>query len=800
MFSFDLNLILWPALGAFSFLCVFSGLWLLLKSIRNKGDITRALNIGLLAVTLPYYQDEKKEDKRSSKEIIGVMEQVFASFVNMREKGLNKFLYSEPYIVLEIGTPKGTQEAVFYFGAPKRYLEIAKKVVYGFYPSAQVQEIKDYNIFEEGGATAGSYVSLKNNHFLPIKTYQSLDSDPLIEIVNTLTKLEEKSEGGSFQLILRPAQSGWNKKARKILEEMERGKTFDQAKEIAFRHPLLDALMRSGKQEPPTTATPAPVVSLSTRKRAEAVQGKISKSGFECNLRLLASASTIEQAEQILSQMESAFSQFESPELNGFKINRLTKSALRRLIYNFSFRIFNSDQKILLNAEELTSVFHFSVSGSRMPRLKALKAKDAPPPPGLPTEGIILGKNVYRGVETIVRMSPDDRRRHLYVVGQTGTGKSYFLRQLAAQDMATGQGIAFFDPHGEEIENLLGLVPKERTEDVIVFDPGDLERPLGLNMLEYNPQYPEQKTFIVNEMINIFDRLYDLKQTGGPMFEQYMRNALLLLMDDPREQATLMDVPRVFADPDYRAKLLSKCQNGVTRDFWEKEAEKAGGEAALQNITPYVTSKFNTFVANDYMRPIISQPKSAFNFREVMDSGKILLVNLSKGRLGDINSNLLGMILVGKLTMAALSRVDIAGEQRRDFFLYIDEFQSVTTDSISTILSEARKYRLNLTVGHQYIKQLQEKIRDAVFGNVGSICAFRVGSEDAEFLAKQFEPVFTAADLMSVDNRKAYVKLLINGMTALPFNLEALSGKESDLEYGQKVKELSRLKYGKLSL
>ncbi len=756
--------------------------------------------MGLLSVALPYYQDEKKDDKRTGKEIIGVMEQVFTSFVNMREKGLSKFLYSEPYIVLEIGTPKGSQEAVFYFGAPRRYLEIAKKVVYGFYPNAQVQEVKDYNIFEENGATAGSYVSLKNNYFLPIKTYQDLGSDPLAEIVSTLTKLEEKKEGGAFQLIMRPAKSGWNKKARKILEEMERGKTFDQAKTIAFRHPLWDTLVRGGKQQPQAAPELAPVVSLSARKIAEAVQGKISKAGFECNLRLLASASTIEQAEQILSQMESAFSQFESPELNGFRTNRLTRGALKKSIYFFSFRIFNPDQKILLNTEELSSIFHFSVSGSRMPRLKALKAKDAPPPSGLPTEGIILGKNVYRGVETTVRMSLDDRRRHLYVVGQTGTGKSYFLRQLATQDMEAGHGMAFFDPHGEEIENLLGLVPQERIEDVIVFDPSDLERPLGLNMLEYNPKYPEQKTFIVNEMINIFDKLYDLKQTGGPMFEQYMRNALLLLMDDPQEQATLMDVPKIFADPDYRARLLAKCRNEVTRDFWEKEAEKAGGEAALQNITPYVTSKFNTFVANDYMRPIISQPKSAFNFREVMDSGKILLVNLSKGRLGDINSSLLGMILVGKLTMAALSRVDVAGEQRRDFFLYIDEFQNVTTDSISTILSEARKYRLDLTVGHQYIKQLQEKIRDAVFGNVGSICAFRVGAEDAEFLAKQFEPVFTAADLIGIDNRKAYVKLLMSGMTALPFNLETLPGKESNLEYGQKIKELSRLKYGKLNL
>jgi len=272
---------------------------------------------------------------------------------------------------------------------------------------------------------------------------------------------------------------------------------------------------------------------------------------------------------------------------------------------------------------------------------------------------------------------------------------------------------------------------------------------------------------------------------------------LLLLMDDPDEQATLMDVPRVFADSEYRRRLLDKCRNQVTRDFWQKEAEKAGGEAALQNVTPYITSKFNTFVANDYMRPIISQAKSAFNFRQVMDEGKILLVNLSKGRLGDINSNLLGMIVVGKLTMGALSRVDQGQAARRDFFLYIDEFQNVTTDSISVILSEARKYRLNLIIAHQYIKQLAEKVRDAVFGNVGSLCAFRVGAEDAEALEKQLAPVFSASDLMELDNRCAYLKLLIDGRTSRPFNILTLDAQPGDPAVAQKVKEFSAQKYGR---
>jgi hypothetical protein len=319
-------------------------------------------------------------------------------------------------------------------------------------------------------------------------------------------------------------------------------------------------------------------------------------------------------------------------------------------------------------------------------------------------------------------------------------------------------------------------------------------------MLEYDFSKPEQKTFIVNEMLNIFHKLYgDVPESMGPMFEQYMRNTLLLLMEDmPNEEATLVEVPRIFTDDEYRERKLLRINNPVVIDFWEKEAVKVSGEMSIQNMTPYITSKFNTFIANDYMRPIIGQAKSAFNFRKIMDEGKILLVNLSKGKIGDINAGLLGMIFTGKILMAALSRVDTPQQERKDFNLYIDEFQNFSTDSISTILSEARKYKLTLTIAHQFIAQLTEKIRDSVFGNVGSQIVFRVGIQDAEFLVKQFEPVFDTNDLTNIDNLNAYVKILINGQTSKPFNIKILTtswqkGKE---EMIQSLKQYSRLKYG----
>jgi hypothetical protein len=368
---------------------------------------------------------------------------------------------------------------------------------------------------------------------------------------------------------------------------------------------------------------------------------------------------------------------------------------------------------------------------------------------------------------------------------------------MAKQDAREGRGFCFIDPHGDAIEDILTAIPKERAEDVIVFDPSDVERPFGLNMLEYDETRPEQKTFVINEVLGIFDQLYDLKATGGPMFEQYMRNAMLLIMDDPASGSTLMEISKVLADEDFRRMKISRCKNQIVVDFWTKEAEKAGGEAALANMVPYITSKLTTFISNDMMRPIIAQQHSTIDMREIMDSKKILLINLSKGKIGEINARLLGMVMVGKILMAGLSRVDTPEEQRVDFYLYLDEFQNVTTNSIAQILSEARKYKLVLILAHQFIAQLKEEISKAVFGNVGSMVAFRVGPEDAEFLEKQFAPVFSANDLVNVDNYNCFARVLVNNVLTKPFNMATYPPTKGNQEVANAIKELSRLKYGR---
>jgi hypothetical protein len=586
-----------------------------LAARKRRGQVTRALNMSLFLITLPKkFKKEEGEVSKSEKEVIAVMEQFYSSLSNIKETK-DTFIYGQPHLVFEIATPQVGEEIAFYMAVPRKYEAVIEKQIHGFYPEASVERVEDYNIFNPQGAVAGAYLKLAKAYALPFKTYQNLETDPLNEITNTLSKLEEKGEGASIQIIIKPILSKtWAQFGLKIAKEMQGGKEYELAKIKASRGwlkrnlELVVETLRGPFQKKSEVGQLSQVENRQTltplqEEVIKSLEGKASKVGFEVNIRLLVSAASQERAEQLLEHLESAFIQFNSPNLNQLKSIHLKRRALKKLIYDFSFRLFNKKQSAILNTEELTSLFHFPSITVETPKVKFLKAEPAAPPANLPKEGVILGKSNYRGVETVVRLQKNDRRRHLYVIGQTGTGKSVFMHNMIVQDIRNGQGVGLLDPHGDLVEEVLGLIPKERAEDVVVLDPADLERPLALNMLEYDAKYPEQKTFAVNELMNIFDKLYDLKTTGGPMFEQYTRNALLLLMDDPNEKFTLMEVPKVLADKEFRNRLLVKCQNVVVKDFWEKEAEKAGGEQSLQNIVPYITSKFNVFVANDYMRP-----------------------------------------------------------------------------------------------------------------------------------------------------------------------------------------------------
>jgi hypothetical protein len=756
---------------------------LVIEKKRKGGLIIRALNMSLFSIKI---QRETKEDMSAEekKNKIAVMEQFLSSLGALHDKVKR---YGQPYIVLEMAVPFSGSEISFYMAVPKKYETFLEKQVYGFYPKAIVQKSEDYNVFSPTGFTSGGFLKLEKHNVLPIKTYKELEVDPLENISTALSKIAETGEGGAIQIILKSASKNWNKFGLSIIKKMNKGQSFKDA--------IKGKVMQKPKKDEPQIQ---PQITPDAQETIKYLQAKTSKTGLDANIRILFSSANKERADELLSHMEGSFQQFGAPNLNSLKIEKLKRNGLKRFYFKFSFRLFSKNQKITLNSEEVASIFHFPLTQLSSPKLKWLKSKESVPPTNIPKEGIVLGKNIFRGEETEIRMTDDDRRRHFYIVGQTGTGKTTLAVNMAQQDILAGKGVCFLDPHGSDVEKILGMIPPERAEDVIYFNPGDTERPMGLNMLEYDPKYPEQKTFLANEMINIFKKIFPEAPEGlGPMFQQYMRGALLLIMDDPESGATLLEVPKALADSQFRKYKLSKTNNIVVKDFWEKEAEKAGGEASLANIVPYITSKTNIFLANDIMRPILCQQKSAFDFRKIMDEKKIFLANLSKGRLGDLNSYLLGLIIVGKFLMSAFSRVDTSEEERPDFYLYIDEFQNFTTDTIATILAEARKYKLNLIIAHQFIGQLEDKIKEAVFGNVGSMAVYRVGAEDAEFLVKQFEPVFNAQDLLNIDNFNAYVKLLINNMTSVPFNMKASSPAKGNPDIAAKIKELSRLKYGR---
>jgi hypothetical protein len=529
---------------------------------------------------------------------------------------------------------------------------------------------------------------------------------------------------------------------------------------------------------------------------AEKIGEKIKSTIMKANIRVIASGATTERAESILAEIESSFNQFSEAASNSFFFEKLEGNNLKKLFHDFSYRTFSSDKILPMNLKELASVFHFPVGISSQPQLKEAKAGIAPAPLEMGNEGIILGINSYREKDTLIHMAREDRMRHFYVIGQTGTGKTNILLNMITQDIKNGDGCCYIDPHGTDIQTILSRIPKERIDDVIYFDPAYTARPMGLNMLEYDPKYPEQKTFVVNEMMGIFNKLFDMKVGGGPMFEQYFRNSAFLVMEDPDSGSTLLEITRVLGDKEFRDAKLAKCKNPIIKQFWVS-AEQTTGDQSLANFVPYISSKFDNFISNDIMRPVVLQQNSVFNFRKIMDEKKILLVNLSKGRLGDINANLIGLVLVGKIQMAALSRVDMFGKPMNDFYLYIDEFQNVTTDSISSILSEARKYRLSLNIAHQYIAQLEESIKNAVFGNVGSMAVFRVGTEDATFLEPKFKPQFTAQDITKLDNRDAYVSMLVKGQPIKPFNLRTLDAEKGNPEIVDSLKELSYVKYGR---
>lgn len=788
------------------FLLVFTGLFLfglyLLYVGRRRAQRRALRQAKALKIILPKPTEEQTE-RRDPKEIIGTMEAIYASLYHFYDHyALHAFWHGQPTFSFEIVAKGG--EIFFYVVSPAAFVEQIERVIHAQYPSAHIEPAKDHDIFlEPDGEAAVGALALQRSTIFPIKTFKYLEADPLSALTNSLTKVGTGQ--AVIQIVIQPIKQHWQHQIETALQNVQQGKAFHAghgaghkalalAKEVG-QVALAKGAADSASNEAKNTTVGNVRLTALQEQQAKLLVEKGSKVGCMVQVRCVAKMPSQIEANNQVQTMLSAFAQFNAPESNGFKVSAV---GVRALLVDYITRGFSRRQPtFILTTEELTSLFHFPNRPLDTPNVHWLGARKLPPPSKLPKSGVLLGFSNYRGLETPIYYSYPDRTRHMYMLGKSGSGKTNLFQNMIVQDIRNGHGVCYMDPNGDAVEWILRHIPKERAEDVIHFDPSDTARPVALNLLEYDARYPEQKTMVINEMLSIFDKLYDLKTTGGPMFEQYMRNAMLLVMDHPESGSTLMEISKVLADEEFRKMKLSHSTNQVVIDFWTKEAEKAGGEAALANMVPYITSKLTQFTSNDIMRPIIGQQKSAFNFREVMDSRKILLVTLPKGLLGDLNAQLLGMIISGKIQIAAFSRQNQPEAERTPFYLYVDEFQNFTSKTFATILSEARKYQLSLNITNQYIAQLDEDTRDAIFGNVGTLLTWRIGAQDAEFLTKEFDPL-QIDDFVNTDKFNFYIHLLIEGAPSRPFNAVSYPpDPHENVAIGNAIRQLSRLKFGR---
>jgi len=765
------------------------------KTLREAKGYERGLKMSIYRIHLPPASEDMDSSSRDERDITDEFISKTQTMYNILagtyvKSDFKNNIYGQRHISFEMVAQDGLVQ--YYAAVPTVLSDVLRQAIAASYPSARLEEVQDLNIFSEIGknqGTTGGEFTLKKDFEYPIATFKDIKSDSARTLLNSLS-MATKNDGIGLQILIRPANEGWSYAST---SEVKRIKKKKSGFEISS---LLSALWKSpsakeGKSEESQ-------ISSLDQAAIDAIKEKTKHPGFEVLVRVVVSSNNSAQSQILLRNVISSFAIFDSPSYNGFKFT--PSKDIDELVSAYIFRFFpQSVKRNILNAIELATVFHLpderSIPTSQVQRQFS---KQVDGPTAEMSEGLMLGVNEFRGVKKEIRLSTNDRRRHTYFIGQTGTGKSVLLKNLAYQDMLDGKGFAFIDPHGDAIDDILSLVPKERVEDIVYFSPSDMDNPVGLNLFDFKTE--DQKDFIIQETINILYSLYDPNRQGfiGARFEQIFRNTALLLMSDP-EGGTFIDIPKTLVDTEYvKNKLKYVINDQALMEYWTKEWPAAQRSNEAGEVTSWVASKFGAFLSNTMMRNIIGQTKSSFDIREIMDNKKILLVNLSKGLTGELNSRLIGMIFVMKFQAAAMSRADTDENLREDFSLYVDEFQNFATDSFESIMSEARKYRLNLILAHQFMAQLTDKIRSAVLGNVGTIISGRIGIEDAEILVKKFAPVFDAEDLTKLPNYQAITTVMINGVPSSPFSMSLTSPMgipNSNLK--DALKRLSASKYGK---
>ena len=774
-----------------------------LNKERRAKNYERGLKMVPMLIHLPPSTDDIQGGGRDERDVTNealsqaqVMYSIIASTVT---KGFKSKVFGQRHISFEVVAANGLIK--YYAVVPAVITETVKQAVISAYPSARLEEIEQDSIFAQEITTdqiAGGEMRLKKDFVYPISTYEDTQRDASLAILNAMS-VTKNGEGLAMQLLFRPTDGGWTKKSTDWVQNIKDGKKSGDTgrKIVAGIFTLIKDFVQAFVHPPEHDDENKEALTNLQQEEIGVIENKTKYPGFETLVRVVASASTKERSEAMLSGLVAAFSQFDSQSYNGFQYDILKDP--RKLAVDYIFRLFPQGTKEnILNSVELASIFHLpaqnAIPTSQVQR-QATKQVDGPAK--LVDEGVLLGVNEFRGVQKEIRLSENDRRRHTYVIGSTGMGKSVLLTNVAYQDMLDGRGFAFIDPHGDAAELLLSKVPEERIDDVIYFEPADIEHPIGMNMFEYTSE--DQKDFIVQEGISMLTSLFDPNNQGyfGPRGQHMFRNAALLLMADPNG-ATFIDIPQCFTDPEFVKSKLKYVKDKAVYDYWTKEFPASQKSNDAGEVITWFSSKWGPFLSNTIMRNILGQAKSGFNIRQIMDEKKIFLVNLSKGKLGDINSNLLGMILVMKFQQAAMSRADIPEDERKDFCLFVDEFQNFATESFESILSEARKYRLNLFLANQFMTQLTDKIREGILGNVGTIMSGRLGVTDAELMEKAFTPVFNAEDLHKQGNYQAIATVMMYNIPSAPFTMSLLPPMgEPNPQLMESMKAYTAARYGR---
>ena len=791
--------ILWIALWRICFL-----------KIQKQHRLEQANKIRFLQVQIPKNavarssDIDAKDHIQSMKQNIELMNQVYKNFYAIFDEGWKNKEFGNNAISMEILVEK--EVIKFILWVPSDHLMTVEKMIASFYTGAIVENIRQPKILEAGKYFAGGEFTLTKDSVHPLKTYESFEADPMDSILSAFSNIS-RDEKVWIQILVEPLHENWLKKMRKTADDIKEGK-----KKLWFWW-IIQKLRDSGKKETSEKEQKEKKHSFSQQQLSD-FDKKMDDELFRVKIRTIATSPDKQRPRKIIDDISRLFNQYNYIGLNTLKFNKAQDP--QTFARHYSLRILYPDTSLLtnilkfnpstvLNIKELSSIIHFPHGRfNQNPRIAWQKFKVIPAPDDLPSEGIVVGYNNYWGVKREIRITDKDRFRHIYILGQTGTGKSTIMLTQAIDDMDNGRGFTFIDPHGEAVEFLLRHFPKERIDDLIYFDLWNTAYPIGLNPLEVSPDDSDEKDVVTNDLVEMFIQMYG-HEIFGPRIQDYFRNACLLLMDQP-EGGTIVDIMRLFTDEAFAEAKIRNLKDPVVAAWWNKTYKKMGDREKAE-IIPFIQAKFWPFTTGVYVRNIIGQSKSAFKMYDAMQQKKIILMNLAKGISGEETSKLIGKIIAMQVKLSALKRAKIEEKDRVPHYLYVDEFQNYVSQSFESIMSEARKYRLGLVVAHQYTDQLKQgglwgelDLSKTIFGNIGNMFVYKVGAPDAEFLAKEFEPEFSQTDLTSTEAFMGACKISINNQQTRPFSFKAkipyvLEAKNPP-EKVQIIKQISSLKRG----